>query len=197
MANFRKKQSSRQRKKQAKAKRRKQSLVRRILNRTHLRLGRVVISTVAGLFVTLAGLVGVYYDLSSRLSLTHNTQRDVHSPLAGFFTLSNDGVTPVYNIHCEYTWPVVSGPLINARNNDAGPRNYDALELAANQKITVPVYFPMLTSLGNTVSQAEVIVRVSYRPKFWRTKQQAFRFVMTRDTDNVVHWLPASPRISN
>lgn len=148
--------------------------------------------------LVLVGLiVAAYVLLTPRVAVAPSDHRNPRNPLAAEFILTNLGTFPIYEIAASCTIQQVTEKDGHRLENVSFPMHLPLKEeLPPEGKIVIPCGGPQHSTgsplLRSTITRAELLVMVAYRPAFLDgRREEKFRFVGSASFDGTFRWQQA------
>jgi hypothetical protein len=138
--------------------------------------------------ITFLGLVVTLYSLSARVAVTSDSPISPEKPFSSPFTVSNQGILPIYNVLFSSTLRNVKwkdGGIVNIRTKtDAAPIK----RINAGEATTT---FCKFLPYKAKIESADIEVEINYRPAylFW-SRCSSIRFGTVKESNGTLRWLP-------
>lgn len=145
------------------------------------------IKIITGL-IAILGLVVTLYSLSARVAVTSDSPINPEKPFSSPFTVSNQGILPIYNVLFSSTLRNVKwkdGGIVNIRTKtDAAPIK----RINAGEATTT---FCKFLPYRAKIESADIEVEINYRPAylFW-SRRSSIRFGTVKESNGTLRWLP-------
>lgn len=157
---------------------------------------RRLVSVVLWLLGILGTMLGIWTVLTPKVSVEPSVALDPNNPAFTPFVVHNQGQFSIYQVEFSCSMAEIHFPGgIRAiaekeyENSFSDPRQIASI-IGPGEKYTQLL---PLTKLGyDNFEQADIAINLSYRPIKWFPKQRSsqHRFVSTKDTNGIWHWLP-------
>jgi len=149
-----------------------------------------------GALVTVVTLVCAWYAFQSKIEISYGALLDGSNPYSTPFTLTNNGLLPLYNINWRVDLIDVDYGIHSKIHDNSVSHVQEISPLDPGKKTTMFIAGPYSTNIpmvvvdGTKLQKMKLLFSVNYQNFFKLSEKQNFRFVCILTKDGHYEWLP-------